>query len=243
MRALRVDRKRARKIVRGSYENLGRSVLEFASIGTRTKVGSLVELQGEEHLERAFRRKKGVILMSAHLGNWEYGAALLSERGYPVNAIGADQREDRMTSLIKELREVRGVKTIGKGLDLKGAMRCLKKGELLAVLIDQDVRDRGVFVPFLGLPASTPFGIAKMARRLGATIIPCAVVRRGASHLHVFHMLASPWEEGFPPEGETMEAAMTKCNDVVGELIRGTPDQWMWLYPRWATRPGTQSCK
>lgn len=237
-RALNASPARARTIVRGSYANLGRSALEFISIGGASSIASLVELHGEEHLRRAFDKRRGVILFSGHIGNWEYGAALLSELGYPMNAIGADQREDRMTGLIKELRSVSGVKSVGKGLDLKAAMRCLKNGELLAVLIDQDVRERGVFVPFLGIPASTPFGIAKIARKLGSAILPSIMIRRGTSAMHDLYIMPSPWENGLPPEYESMETAMTRCNDLLGDSIRESPEQWMWLYPRWATQPG-----
>jgi len=234
-RALGVGAGEARRIVRESYANLGRSAAEFLSANGGGKVSSVMTLHGEEHLRRAFEKNRGVILFSGHIGNWEHGAALLSELGYPMNAIGAEQRDDRVTSLIEELRAARGVTTVGKGLDLRAAMRCLKRGELLAILIDQDVRDRGVFVPFLGMPASTPFGMLRMAARLGSVVLPSFSLRRGRSAEHDLYILPSPWEEGAPGPGESMEEAMTRCNDLVSGFIREHPEQWMWLYPRWAS--------
>ena len=224
-RALGVGAGEARRIVRESYANLGRSAAEFLSANGGGKVSSVMTLHGEEHLRRAFEKNRGVILFSGHIGNWEHGAALLSELGYPMNAIGAEQRDDRVTSLIEELRAARGVTTVGKGLGLRAAMRCLKRGELLAILIDQDVRDRGVFVPFLGMPASTPFGMLRMAARLGSVVLPSFSLRRGRSAERP--VSCRPREGG--RWGRMEEAIPVRRS---GERVhKGSTEQWMWLYP------------
>ncbi|HRX27731.1 MAG TPA: lipid A biosynthesis acyltransferase, partial [Aminivibrio sp.] len=91
VKALQVGVTEARRIVRGSYMNLGRSVAEFLSMDkVRGDLRDLVEFHGEEHLREALARGKGVLFLSAHLGNWEIGAAAVAERGYPMNAIGTD---------------------------------------------------------------------------------------------------------------------------------------------------------
>ncbi|NLK18734.1 MAG: lysophospholipid acyltransferase family protein [Synergistaceae bacterium] len=234
VRALQVGVTEARRIVRASYANLGRSVAEFISMDGR-KAGRFVEFRGEEYLKEALARGRGVVLISAHLGNWELGAAAVAAKGYPMNAIGTDQRDDRITDLIIQSRAGSGVTTVGKGFDLKAAIRCLKKGEALAILIDQDVRDKGVIIPFLGLPASTPYGPVKMAARLKSTLLPVFMIRRGSSVYHDLHFLPSPWEKGYPEEDESMEEAMTRLNDEISRFIRRYPGQWMWLYPRWAS--------
>lgn len=236
VQALQVGVTGARAIVRESYRNLGRSIAEFISLDRgRERSGELLTIHGEKYLREAMERGRGVILLSAHMGNWELGAAALAKKGYPMNAIGADQRDDRITDLIIEIRARAGVSTVSKGFDLKAAIRCLKRGEALAILIDQDVRDKGVVVPFLGLPASTPYGPSKIARKLGSTLLPTFMVRRGTSVFHDLYIHPSPWEKGFPEEGETMESAMTLCNDTISRHIRQWPEQWMWLYPRWAS--------
>ena len=234
--ALQVGVTGARKIVRGSYMNLGRSAAEFLSMGkVRDRLHELVEFHGEEHLKKALERGKGVILLSAHLGNWEIGAAAIAAKGYPMNAIGTGQRDERITNLIIEKRAAERVTTVSKGFDLKAAIRCLQRGEALAILVDQDVRDKGVVVPFLGLPASTPYGPAKIAQKLHCSLMPAFMVRRGPSYFHDFYILPSPWEKGYPDENEDMEVSMTLCNNAISEFIKKYPDQWMWLYPRWAS--------
>ncbi len=230
VRALQVGVTTARSIVRESYGNLGRSIAEFSRMPRREEILDNMEIHGEEHLKRALAAGKGVILLSAHLGNWEMGAAALARKGYPVNAIGADQRDDRITDLISGIRESCGVRTVGKGFDLKAAFRCLKSGEALAILIDQDAKSHGLVVPFLGLPASTPYGPVKMARRLGSAILPVFAIRRGTGHLHDLNIL--------PPlvlqEGENLEMDVTLCNNIISTWIMEYPGQWLWLTDRWA---------
>lgn len=243
VKALQVGVTVARRIVRASYVNLGRSVAEFVSMDKqKANLGKLVKFHGEENLKKAMAAGRGVILISAHIGNWELAAAAVAARGYPMNAIGTEQRDDRITALIIQKRAECGVTTVGKGFDLRAAVRCLKKGEALAILIDQDVREKGVTVPFLGLPASTPYGPAKIATRLKSIILPAFVIRRESSVSHDFYILPSPWESGCPGEDETMESAMTKCNEVISGFIRKYPGQWMWLYPRWASTEDQLKC-
>lgn len=239
VRALGIGISLARAVVRNSYVNLGRSVAEFLrfpSIGE--KIESLVEVHGEEYLQDALARGKGVILLTAHYGNWEMAAATLSRRGFPMNAIGAEQRDPRITDRIAELREHFGVRTISKGFDLKAAIRCLKRGEILGVLLDQDPRQKGLIVPFLGLPASTPYGPVKLAQKLGAAVVPLFIVRSGDGVHHDLHLLPALEGEGGTPFGDDLERDVIQCNDLISGWIRKHPDHWLWLYPRWASTLG-----
>jgi KDO2-lipid IV(A) lauroyltransferase len=183
-------------------------------------------------------RGRGVIFLSAHIGNWEYGAALLAQMGFPVNAIGAEQRDPRITEAIADLRRSAGVKPVGKGLDLKAALSCLRAGEVLAVLLDQDARDSGVVSPFLGFPASTPTGPLKLARKFGSPVLPVHVVRLPDGER--FSMTIEPALEGpaGEPFGEELQYAADRCNDAISAWIRCAPEQWLWMYPRWATTMG-----
>lgn len=233
VRALGVGVTTAREIVARSYCNLGRSVMEFYRLPLLSDEGDrLVTVRGEEHLRRAYERGRGVILLTAHFGSWELAAATVARRGFPMNAIGAEQRDGRITEKIADLRASAGVTTIGKGFDLKAALRCLKEGEILGVLLDQDPREKGMVVPFLGLPASTPYGPVKLAHRLGAAVVPLFIVRRPDGTGHDLHLL--PELEGRDgPFGEDLEADLTLCNDVLSRWIAEYPDHWLWLYPRW----------
>jgi KDO2-lipid IV(A) lauroyltransferase len=239
VRALRVDGPKARRIVRGAYDHFGRCAAEFLRLPlVAPEMGRYVSVEGEEYLRSALDRGRGVVLLSGHLGNWEYGVALLALKGYPVQAIGAEQRDPRITDLVGELRASAGVRPLGKGFDLKAAISCLRGGEVLAILLDQDAKSRGLISPFLGLPASTPVGPVKLAAKTGAAVVPCFCLREpdGVSFRLRIH---PPLDEaGGRPFGEDPQASVDRCNRVIGEAILSRPAQWMWMYPRWASTLG-----
>lgn len=229
----------ARRIVRESYINHGRCVAEFVRLPLLGhSLEKLISVTGMENLERAFSRGKGVILLSAHIGNWEVAAALLARRGFPMNAIGAEQRDPRVTDLIVSTRARCGIKGIGKGFSLKSALSCLRKGEVLCILLDQDAKDKGVVVPFLGAPASTPYGPVKIASKLGASVVPVFSIRRGKSSLFDLRILPPIEMPGSDASEESFLEAVTRCNDCLSQGISKNPEQWMWLYPRWASTLG-----
>ena len=208
-------------------------MLRMPVLGDATE--DLCSIHGEENLRKAFDGGKGVILLSAHIGNWELAASRVTRMGVPVEAIGAEQRDPRLTELLFALRASGGVVTIGKGLDLKGALRCLQGGKALAILLDQDAKKKGVVVPFMGRPASTPYGPVKMSWKIGSPIVPVFCIRRDDGIHHDLTFL--PALDLPPADGgeEALKAAVKACNDVLGEWIARFPGQWMWVYPRWAS--------
>lgn len=239
VRVLGVGVSEARRIVRESYKNHGRcaaEILRMQVLGDRME--GLFTIHGEEYLREAYGKGKGVILLSAHLGNWELAASRVTRMGIPVEAIGAEQRDPRITDLLFSLRASGGVTTIGKGLDLKGALRCLQGGKALAVLLDQDAKQKGVIVPFMGRPASTPYGPVKMSWKLGTPIVPVFCIRREDGFSYDLTFLPSLELPAGDGGEEALKAAVKACNVVLGEWIARFPGQWMWLYPRWASTVG-----
>lgn len=235
-RVLGVSQPQARAIISSAYSHFARAIVEFArSPVMANRMEELITIHGEENLRRAYDLGKGVILLSAHIGNWEYAGAQLVRLGYVVNAIGAEQRDERITQLIASLRESVGVKPLGKGLDLKGAIRCLQRGELLAVLLDQDARDMGVVSPFLGFPAATPIGPLKLAHKLGCKIVPGRMIRRPDGVRYDLYL--EPALEGREGKafGEDIQESADQCNEVISRWILEHPGQWLWMYPRWAS--------
>jgi KDO2-lipid IV(A) lauroyltransferase len=236
---LGVDGKEARRIISGVYSHFGKGLAELIRLPLMIdRLDELVSLEGDEHLRKAMGKGRGAIFLSAHIGNWEYGAALLARKGFPVNAIGAEQRDPRITEAFVKLQRSVGINLIGKGLNLKRALSCLRDGEILAVLLDQDARKSGVISPFLGFPASTPIGPIKLAKKFGCPVLPVSVIRRdnGARFL----MTIEPALEGpgGAPFGEDVQYAADRCNEAISSWIRKTPEQWLWTYPRWASTLG-----
>ncbi|MDR3331663.1 MAG: lysophospholipid acyltransferase family protein [Synergistaceae bacterium] len=236
MRILGVDERTAGEIISDAYGHFGRALAEFLRLPVEYgRLDKIVSLSGEEHLRDALGRGRGVIFLSGHIGCWEYGAAMLAKLGFPMNAIGAEQRDDRITDAIAELRRTCGVKPLGKGFDLRAAIECLRKNEILAILLDQDARESGIVSPFLGFPASTPVGPIKLARKLGSAVVPVHIIRdQDVAHMT---MTIEPALEGpgGEPFGDDLQWAADRCNEAISGWIRKTPGQWMWMYPRWAT--------
>jgi KDO2-lipid IV(A) lauroyltransferase len=234
VRMLGVTDMRAREIISGSYAHFGRALVEFIRLPEMyNNIDEIVSVTGEEHIWQALELGRGVIMLSAHIGCWEYAAALLAKHGVPMSAIGAEQRDDRITQAIADLRARSGVKPVGKGIDLRAAVECIKRNEVLAVLLDQDAKAAGVLVPFLGHLASTPVGPIKLAKKFGTPVLPCHVIRE-ADDFHMSFLIEPPLEgKDGRPFGEDVNRSAEQCNDAISRWIRENPEQWMWMYPRW----------
>ena len=175
---LDIPEKKAFRIVKGAYRNFGKSTAEFIRLPVMvSKLDRIMTVYGEENLREAYEAGKGVLIVTAHLGNWEYAGAWCAQNGYKINGLGADQRDERITALIMELRNAGGMKALGKASDLKAMIKALQRGEVIAVPVDQDAKRAGVVSPFLGYPASTPVGMAKLADKLGCAVVPALCVR------------------------------------------------------------------
>lgn len=224
----------AYSITTSSYVHFAKAAAEFARLPQMVgEIKNIVRIHGEENLRAAMDKGKGAILATAHLGNWEYAAAWCAQSGYPINGLGTDQRDDRITKLIMDLRVSGGTKALGKATDLKAMCRALSAGEIIAVPIDQDAKLNGVVSPFLGRPASTPTGVAKLAGKYGCAVLPSFCIRSADGVTMDFHILPALEGRGGRPYGEDIQASIDDCNAVISDWIRMYPSQWLWLYPRW----------
>lgn len=232
--ALGVGHSEACRIVKGAYRHFGSACAEFARLPQEVPdLDEIITVHGEENIKDALARGKGVMMVTAHIGNWEYAAAWMSQHGYPVNTLGTDQRDSRITELIKELRTAGGSHALGKATDLRCMIRALRANQLIAIPVDQDAKRAGILSPFLGKPASTPVGVAKIADKLGCAIVPGFCIRRGTECSYDYTVL--PALEGHDGKrfGEDIQQSMDDCNRVISEWITKYPEQWMWMYPRW----------
>lgn len=233
-KALGVSEKEAREIVYASYRHFGTAAAEFMRLPIMLdKLDSLVRVHGiDENLKPAFDHGKGVMIITAHIGNWEYAASVFARYGYPINGLVAEQRDARITKMIEDIRIASGVSVLYKNNDLKKMISLLRKGELIAVPIDQDARDKGVLSPFLGIPASTPVGVAKLADKFDCKVVPAFCIR-AEDGVYDFYILPAFESTNGKRFGEDIQTTMDCCNEVISEWIRKYPKQWMWLYPRW----------
>ena len=230
----------ARGIVASSYVNLGRSVVEFARMDKLgDKLSSLVAIEGKEILDEALARGKGVLMMTAHIGNWELAGARLVHEGYSLAPIYTPQRDrGGMEGLIYRQRtEVAGLRIIpSEGMGLRKAFRTLRSEGILVFLQDLDARKDGICIPFLGMLASTATGMVSMYRKFGSPVVAAVVVRDpdGVHHtIHVQEILSDLRDEDGNPFGTDVEKSLRICNNILGKWVATYPDQWMWLLDKW----------
>jgi Kdo2-lipid IVA lauroyltransferase/acyltransferase len=222
-------------ILAAHWRELGRVAVEYAQLPAlvRAAAGEVVAaVHGVEHFEAARAAGRGAILMTGHFGAFELLGAWLT-RLNPVDFVVKPLSNPNVEARVRALRRAAGVGTIGIG-DVRQVFERLRANGWVAMLADQDARRRGVFVPFLGTPASTHAGPARIALRTGAPIIMGFPVRRadGRFDLHVEPPLAI--DPGEPDPVRALTAAHTARLE---HWVRRVPDHWFWLHRRWKTPP------
>jgi len=227
-------------MAKGSFTALARNVFDALRLvhASRETVLGLCTIEGEEHLAAAYREGRGVIGLTGHIGCWELLGAYVSSKGYKLNVIYRDMRDKRLGDMLVAMRRRHGIPSIPRGGSAVSGYKVLKRGEMLAMLIDQDIDVDGTFVPFFGVPAHTPRGAAAFALRSGAAIVPLAIHMEhdGSHRITVLPALAPP-PEGLSEEGRIDELT-ARCGAAVESLIRIHPQQWVWFHDRWRKREG-----
>jgi Kdo2-lipid IVA lauroyltransferase/acyltransferase len=224
-------------ILAGHYREVGRIVGEYPRMPELARAPrgvALAELEGEEHLEAARAAGRGAVLVCGHYGFFELGGAFLGQL-HPVSFVVRPMRNPYVESWIAVLRRKSGIGTIDANRGIRGVYEALRANQWVAMLADQDARRAGVFVPFLGRPASTALGPARIALATGAAVIMGRMLRRpdGRHDLRIEPPLA-------PPDPRAPDAALRLTETHVAILerwVRERPEPWFWLHRRWKTRP------
>lgn len=234
-RALNIDSKKSLAIIKDVYKNLGYVLSEFLIQDqlTEAEIDKIVDFNGLNYLDQALAEKKGVILYTAHLGNWELLGAALAQKGYDVDAIARQQNNSLFDEKINKIRTDSGVEIIAKGLAVRKVFKGLKKNHIVGILGDQDAREQGWKLKFFDRDASTYAGAVQFAKRTGAPIIPAFIHRKGwLKHELKLHPLR--WVDS-EADKEELEDELQSLVDLTEQEIRKNPADWMWLHKRWKT--------
>jgi KDO2-lipid IV(A) lauroyltransferase len=225
--------RRADLLARGVFAHLGASLVEISRLMARPGRLPAVEIPAATRraLDEALAAGRGAIFATGHLGNWELMAVALARAGYPISTVARESRDPRFTRLIASQRARFGVECIFRGRPgaVAGVLRALKRGRILGLLIDQDTRVPGVFVPFFGRAAFTPVAAAAIALRTGAPVVVGSIRRRrDGGHEVTVEPCALPAEP---------RAATALITARFEERVRRRPSQWVWFHERWRTIP------
>ncbi len=185
---------------------------------------------------RLLERGKGLICVGGHFGSWEMMGAATCLAGYPLSYIVKRINDPFLDELINASRKSAGVDVIYTREAGRKVLRELKRNRLLAFLSDQDARSRGVFVDFLGHPASTPTGAAVYALRLKAPVM-FVHDRRLPDGNHEIDFREIPVDPDWEASEENVLALTQRFTDLMAEEVRRLPEQWFWMHKRWKTTP------
>jgi KDO2-lipid IV(A) lauroyltransferase len=223
------------RIARACWRNLGRHIVDtltFPRFG-RHSIGSLVTYDGLEHVRAAYARGRGVLIFSGHFGHWELTAMMQGHLGLPLVLLTRKLDNTRLDAALGRLRCCSGNRVVYKHRSLRGLLRALRRGDGVAIVIDQDARDDGVFVPFFGRPASTTASLARLALRTGAAVIPTfSVPGDGRHHIVYEPPLELPTTDD--PEADTLRIT-AECTAIIEKWVRRHPENWLWMHRRWKT--------
>jgi KDO2-lipid IV(A) lauroyltransferase len=235
-----LDLKERRRLLRGCFENLGRLLgvfSQFATADPRT-LQSMIDCEGLEHIEAARASGRGVILFTGHVGAWELSSFALSLFGYPLSFLVRRIDNPKIEALVDARRERLGNRTIDKRSAAREMLQIMQEGGTLGILVDLNTLDReGIFVDFLGVPASTTFMLAKLALRTEAAVLPVFAPWDSKRQRFLLKIDEPLSMERSGDDEADMRRLTQLFTGVVEKFVRRYPDQWLWIHRRWKTRP------
>lgn len=226
-----------KEIAKEVFSNQGKNLFEVLSLSKidLSNVRNIVTAGGLDNLTDAFEQKKGVLILGAHIGNWELLGVYLSLVGYPINVIARRIYDERLNKILVDIREAKGIRCILRDESSHQVLRCLRKNQSLGVLIDQDTKVQGVFVDFFNRLAYTPQGLATIALRSGAVVVPGFIVRESNKHKIIIKERIKLKRSG--NETQDIKDNTQEFTKIIESMIRSYPSQWVWMHERWKTRP------
>jgi KDO2-lipid IV(A) lauroyltransferase len=229
-----------RRILRRVFLGMGRHMAEFCRFPKYTpeNVREIAVYEGFECLEEARRLGKGLLFLTGHFGGWEVGSFAHSVYGHPIRIVVRDLDNPLVDALVKRYRTLHGNQTIDNREFLRGLLSSMRAGETVGILMDTNMTPpQGVFADFFGIPAATAAGLARVALKTGATVLPAYTL----------------WDPGIRKYKICFEPALSliRTGDVDADVLANTalfnralerivrkyPDQWLWVHRRWKTRP------
>jgi KDO2-lipid IV(A) lauroyltransferase len=228
------------RILRHVFRNLGWQLVEFCRMPryNAQNTQGWIRTEGLEHYLAAQARGKGVLVLTGHLGAWELSSFYHSLMGHPMGMVIRRLDNRLLDEYVNGIRCLHGNRVLHKDDFARGLLTAMRAGQTVGILMDTNMTPpQGVFVRFFGIEACTASGLARVALKTGAAMLPGFVLWEPKERQYVLHF--GP-ELDFAHTGDNeadILAATQQCNDVLETWIRRYPDQWLWIHRRWKTRP------
>ena len=228
------------EILRTLYKTLGWQIAEFCKMRgyTLEEASRFVRYDGLEHYLAARDKGRGVLVLTGHLGAWELSSFYHSLRGYPMSLVIRRLDNARVDAFVNGIRCLHGNRVIHKDDFARGLLTAMHRGETVGILMDTNMTPpQGLFVPFFGVEACTASGLARVAVRTGAAVLPGFLLWEESEKRYVLRF------------GE--ELKLVKTGNAQADILANTalfaattesyirryPEQWLWVHRRWKTRP------
>jgi Kdo2-lipid IVA lauroyltransferase/acyltransferase len=229
-----------KKILRGMYRSLAWQLVEFCRMSrySAENTRDWLRTEGLDHYLAAHARGQGVLVITGHLGAWELSSFWHSLMGHPMAMVIRRLDNARVDRMVNAIRCLHGNRVVHKDDFARGLLAAMRAGETVGILMDTNMTPpQGVFVPFFGVPACTASGLARVALRTGAAVLPGFLVWEAAEHRYVLRFGEEiPLVDTGDEERDTVENT-ARCTAAIEAYVRRYPDQWLWVHRRWKTRP------
>jgi Kdo2-lipid IVA lauroyltransferase/acyltransferase len=231
------------RILRGEFTSLGRQLAEVCHFPkyTSENIDRVVMFEGFEYYEQARARGKGALLFTGHFGGWELSSFAISMRGHWMHVVMRSMDNVYLDRLVRGFRTMHGNKVVDKDDFVRGLLSAMKEGEVVGMLIDTNMTPpAGIFVDFFGIPACTASGLARIALRTDAAVIP--VITIWDKTLGKYRLRFDPAVELVRTDDleADIKTNTQKFTSIIEDYVRKYPDQWLWVHRRWKTRPPGQ---
>jgi len=213
------------------FRNFARNLVDYGRFDTITDESLdrlLSSVQDLHFLEESFAKGRGVILVTGHIGNWELGALFFGRLGFKINVVTIPEGKERIDSIRGAYRMRQDIRTIvvdGSPFASLEIVAALRRGEIVAMLVDRWEGSDGVPAKFLGADRRFPRGPFVLSRATGAPILPAFIVRDGS----IYRGVVDP---PFFMDGPEDEPGARRVSASLERMIRACPDQWYNFAPR-----------
>jgi Kdo2-lipid IVA lauroyltransferase/acyltransferase len=228
------------EILRRLYRNLGWLLAEFCQMPryTQENTAGFLRCEGLEHYLTARERGKGVLIVTGHLGAWELSSFYHSLMGYPMSMVIRRLDNARVDALVNGIRCRHGNRVLHKDDFARGLLAAMRQGETVGILMDTNMTPpQGVFVPFFGRMACTASGLARVALKTGAAVLPGFMLWEESEQKYVLRFGPEICLVRTGDDERDIVENTARFTTAIEKTIREYPDQWLWVHRRWKTRP------
>jgi KDO2-lipid IV(A) lauroyltransferase len=227
-------------ILRLEYRNLGWLLAEFCRMSRYTPAyaSQFIRYEGLDHYLRTRDRGQGVLVLTGHLGAWELSSFYHSLAGYPMGMVIRRLDNPLVDAMVNDIRCRHGNRVLHKDDFARGLLGAMRTGETVGILMDTNMTPpQGLFVPFFGIEACTASGLARVALKTGAAVLPGFLLWEESERRYVLHFYPEiALADSGDTEADTADNT-ARFTAVLEDAIRQYPSQWLWMHRRWKTRP------